>query len=341
MAHLKVACLGGSFNPIHYGHLALAKYLRSEKGFDEVWLILAKQAPLKDTISVPFDDRLAMISLAIEDQSHIKVCTLEKDMPTPSYTIDTVVLLQQRYTHDFSCIIGADQAKQFHHWKEADKLASLIPFYVVAREDFPLTTLSFTILPALSTTSSTLIRQGLSNDTSPKVLHYMIMHHLYDVSILEAHLKPKRIVHTLSVKETALSLIETLNINHDAMEVAAMFHDVAKEWDINEAAYWLTLEHIDVYTLADFEVHAYAGAAYLKHYYYIEDIEICDAIRHHTQGSSEHLMAKVLFIADKIEPTRNYDTSPLLKLAKEDIHTAFKQIKAENETYNTTLGGLQ
>jgi nicotinate-nucleotide adenylyltransferase len=341
MAHLKVACLGGSFNPIHNGHLALAKYLLHEKGFDEVWLILAKQAPLKDITSVSFEDRLAMIALASESVNHLKVCTIEKDMPSPSYTIDTVVKLQKEYTHTFSWVIGADQAKQFHQWKEADKLASLIPFYVINREDFPLTNLSFTMLPALSATSSSLIRQGLSKDTHPKVLAYMIMHHLYDVSILETHLRPKRIEHTISVKVTALSLIESLEIDQDAMEVAAMYHDIAKEWDTNEAAHWVSYDENDGDSVLDFEVHAYAAAAYLKHYYAIDNADILDAIRHHTRGTSKHLMAKVLFVADKIEPTRNYNTSQSFALAKEDIHRAFKQIKTENEAYNTNHGGKQ
>lgn len=338
MAHLKVACLGGSFNPIHYGHLALAEHLVNQEGFDEVWLILAKQAPLKKETQVSFEHRLEMIHLAIKKLPKVKVCTIEQDMPTPSYTIDTVRSLQQTYPYEFTWVIGADQAKQFHLWKQADELLQRLPFYVVAREDFPVAATPFTMLPALSTTSSSMIRQGLSNDTNPKVLNYMIMHHLYDKQILATHLTPKRIAHVVSVKEIALKLIEKLHIDSDAMEVAAMYHDIAKNWDYKEATYWLALDGIDSSSMLRYEVHAYAAAAYLKYYYFIDKVDILDAIIHHVRGSSDKLMAKVLFVADKIEPTRGYDMSNQTKLALEDIHAAFDVIKAENEAYNLNQG---
>lgn len=340
MASLKVACLGGSFNPVHHGHLALAEYLVSEQGFDEVWLILAKQAPLKDAVEVSFDDRLTMIHLAIENIPKVKVCTIENDMPVPSYTIDTVNQLQARYDHDFAWVIGSDQAQQFHLWKQAEELLQRLPFYVVDRQDYPITSTLFTKLPSLSTTSSSAIRSGLSNDTDPKVLNFMIMHHLYDLSILANHLSNERIEHTILVKDTALELIKGYDINSDEMEVAAMYHDLAKEWDLKKSAYWLQVEGIDINNIPHFEVHAYAAAAYLKNYYYINNETILEAIIHHTRGTSDQLMAKVLFIADKIEPSRGYDVSQQTALAKQDIHAAFDQIKAENEAYNTQ-GGIE
>lgn len=341
MAHLKVACLGGSFNPIHHGHIALANYLLDTLHFDQVWLILAKQAPLKEAVAISYQDRLAMINLAIAKHERIKACTIEKDMPTPNYTIDTILQLQLMHNHDFSFVIGADQAMQFNQWKQAEKLLKMVPFYVVSRDNYTIDPTTFKLLPSVSTTSSSQLRHGLSNDTHSKVLNYMINHHLYDHTILATHLKPKRLAHTLSVAQTAVILSESLAIDQDQLKVAAMYHDCAKEWDTDKAVYYLLKDNIDITTIKDYEVHAYAAAAYLKHYYAIDDETVLDAITHHTTGSSNQLMAKVLFVADKIEPTRNYNTTDLFEIAKADIHQAFDIIKAQHEAYNTSQGGKQ
>lgn len=341
MAYLNVVLFGGTFNPIHNGHIAIAQALLNKHDVDEVWFVLANQAPLKDVPHVKFEHRFAMIERAIKNIEGCKVCDIEKHLPVPSYTIDTIKALQQSYPHHFSWVIGSDQAKQIEKWKNYDELLAMIPFYVILRNDELCEDSRFLQIHALSNTSSTAIRTGKSNDAPSAVLQYMIMNHLYDFSIVSSHMSSYRYNHSVSVCETALTLSKNLSANQDEVVVASMYHDIAKEWDLERSAHWLALENISISMLKPYEIHAYAAMAYLKNYYGISNTNILDAIAHHVTGTSNNTLAKILYVADKIEPTRNYEVASLMALAMQDIDAAFEQIKQDNHSYNQSKGGLQ
>lgn len=333
MDHLRVALLGGSFNPIHNGHLKMAMTMLEAFNFDQVWFVLAKAAPLKDQAAVSFEDRKAMIELMIQDDPRLKLCEIEAELPSPSYTIHTIEALQARYDHEFAFVIGSDQAQQFHLWKNYKRLLELVKFYEVSRDDEGENHSDFIKVPALSNTSSTMIRHGLSNDTHPKVCRYFIMHHLYDETILKHHLQSKRYEHSVRVKERALSLAQGLDLDQDQVWVAALYHDLAKEWDIAFAQSYLSDKLKKSEPIAPYNVHAYGAALYLKHFYHIDDQAIFDAIAHHVNGTDEKLLSKLIYIADKIEPGRKYNTQPLYDLARHDIEAGFKEVKYQNEQY--------
>lgn len=341
MAHLNVVLFGGTFNPIHNGHIAIAQTLLSKQEVDEVWFVLANQAPLKDVPHVKFEHRFAMIARAIENIEGCKVCDIEKDLPVPSYTIDTIKALQQSYSHHFSWVIGSDQAKQIEKWKSYNELLAMIPFYVILRNDEPWKDSRFLQIHALSKASSTAIRTGKSNDTPSAVLQYMIMNHLYDFTIVSSHMSTYRYNHSVSVCETALTLSKNVSVKQDEVVVASMYHDIAKEWNHEKSAYWLALENISIGLLKPYEIHAYAAMAYLKNYYDITNTNILDAIAHHVTGTSNNTLAKILYVADKIEPTRDYEVASLMAIAMQDIDVAFEQIKQNNLSYNQSKGGMQ
>ncbi len=341
MDHLNVVLFGGTFNPIHNGHIAIAQTLLNKHDVDEVWFVLANQAPLKNVTHVGFEHRFTMIEQAIQNIEGLKVCDIEKDLPIPSYTIDTIKALQQSYPHHFSWVIGSDQAKQIEQWKNYEDLLAMIPFYVILRDEDTCYDSRFLQIHALSNTSSTDIRIGKSNDAPIEVLQYMIMHHLYDTSIVSTHMSTYRYNHCVSVCETALTLSKNLSVNQDEVVVASMYHDIAKEWSLERSAHWLTLENISISLLKHYETHAYVAMAYLKHYYGIDNISILDAIAHHVTGTSNNILAKILYVADKIEPTRDYEVASMMALAMQDIDAAFKQVKLENNRYNNSKGGMQ
>ncbi|MBP3944180.1 nicotinate-nucleotide adenylyltransferase [Sphingobacteriaceae bacterium WQ 2009] len=109
----------GSFNPIHTGHLIIANYMAHHTELDEVWMVISPHNPLKkkDTL-INMYDRLEMVNLALEQTAHIKSCTIEFNMPKPSYTIDTLVHLQEKYPqHTFYLIMGEDNLSSFEKWK--------------------------------------------------------------------------------------------------------------------------------------------------------------------------------------------------------------------------------
>lgn len=104
---MKIGVLGGSFNPVHIGHLMLASYLKQFEGFDEVWLMLSPLNPLKANSAelIPDVTRLRMLDIALKGAEGIKVSDIELSMPRPSYTVNTLRYLAKRYPrHSFKQI---------------------------------------------------------------------------------------------------------------------------------------------------------------------------------------------------------------------------------------------
>jgi len=124
---MTIGILGGSFNPVHIGHMMLASYMLQYGGFDEVWLNLSPLNPLKANPGELIADvqRLNMLDIAIGDTENLKVCDIELSMPRPSYTINTLRYLEKRYSrHSFKLIIGSDNWRIFDQWKNAEDIKS-------------------------------------------------------------------------------------------------------------------------------------------------------------------------------------------------------------------------
>ncbi|PVH25795.1 nicotinate (nicotinamide) nucleotide adenylyltransferase [Sphingobacterium corticibacter] len=112
----------GSFNPIHVGHLIIANHMAHYTSLDEVWFVVSPQNPFKEKKSLAnMYDRLEMVSLAIQNSDRLRASDIEFNLPQPSYTIDTLVHLKERYPdYDFSLIMGEDNLASFQKWKNAD-----------------------------------------------------------------------------------------------------------------------------------------------------------------------------------------------------------------------------
>ena len=155
----------GSFNPIHNGHLNIAEYILQQQYCEEIWFIISPQNPFKQEIHLLEENlRLKMVEAALNAHPQLKACNIEFNMPRPSYTIETLQKLSNLYPDKkFALIIGEDNLKNFHLWREYERIAATYLIYVYPRPSVHTTNIYFPnlvrIKAPLSKISSTEIRQ--------------------------------------------------------------------------------------------------------------------------------------------------------------------------------------
>lgn len=131
----KIGLFFGSFNPIHTGHLIIANYMLEFTALNEIWFVVSPQNPLKKRASLLADyHRLEMVNIAIENNAQMKSCDIEFKLSKPSYTIDTLTFLKEKYPlKDFVLIMGADSLQSLRKWKNFRQLLEFYEIYVYPR----------------------------------------------------------------------------------------------------------------------------------------------------------------------------------------------------------------
>lgn len=132
---MKIGLYFGTFNPVHLGHLIIANHLAEFSDLDQIWMVVTPHNPFKkkDTLLDDYQ-RLQMVNLAIEDFQKIKSSDIEFKLPQPNYTINTLAHLQEKYPkHEFSLIMGQDNLKSFHKWKNYEVILQNHDLYVYPR----------------------------------------------------------------------------------------------------------------------------------------------------------------------------------------------------------------
>ena len=125
----------GSFNPVHIGHMALANYMLSFTDMQQVWLVVSPHNPLKNKSQLLNQNhRLMLVNAAIDDYPNMRSSNIEFNLSQPSYTINTLVHLQEKYPeHTFSLIMGQDNLQSFHKWKNYEAILKSFHIYVYPR----------------------------------------------------------------------------------------------------------------------------------------------------------------------------------------------------------------
>jgi nicotinate-nucleotide adenylyltransferase len=133
----KIGLYFGSFNPIHIGHLAIAGYMIEFAGLNQIWFVVSPQNPLKKKKTLLADHhRLYMTQLAIGDNDRLQASDIEFKLAIPSYTIDTLAYLTEKYPkNEFCLVMGEDNLYTLHKWKNAEELIKQYPVYVYPRPD--------------------------------------------------------------------------------------------------------------------------------------------------------------------------------------------------------------
>ena len=132
---MRIGIYGGSFNPVHFGHVGLAKWVIEHTDLDELWLLVSPNNPLKSADSLaPEQERLAAVREAIKDIKGLKASDFEFSLPRPSYTANTLRALQKAYPeHEFTLVIGEDNIAIFNQWKEYEYILENFRIFVYPR----------------------------------------------------------------------------------------------------------------------------------------------------------------------------------------------------------------
>lgn len=166
----------GSFNPVHIGHIVIAGYMTEFTGLDQVWFVVSPQNPLKKKETLLADHhRLYMAQQAIGDNDRLKASDIEFRLPIPSYTIDTLTYLKEKYPkNEFCLVMGEDNLYTLHKWKNANEVIKKYPIYVYPRpysrkpasgqlENILLSAEIHHVKAPLMDISGTFIRDGIKN----------------------------------------------------------------------------------------------------------------------------------------------------------------------------------
>ena len=170
---MKIGLFFGSFNPVHNGHLMLANYMVQTTDLNKVWFVVSPHNPLKDKKTLLGEyDRLNLINLAIENNPKLKASDIEFKLPQPSYTIDTLSYLKDKFPkHEFTLIMGSDNLTTLHKWKNYQQLIEQYPIIVYQRRGFTknpfpevktIQHIDFPFIDISSTFIRELIKKGIS-----------------------------------------------------------------------------------------------------------------------------------------------------------------------------------
>lgn len=361
---MKIGIYGGTFNPIHLGHMEAARFALEHLKLDKLLLIPAGLPPHKDlSAGTPGPEhRLAMTELAAEAVGPAaEASDMELRRKGTSYTLDTVKAIRSQHPHArLYLLMGTDMYLTFHRWRGPDQLAKLCTLCAFARSEADreerfaaqgerlnrtLGVKSVTlVLPKIVEISSTRLRGELARGEGRAYLDdavygYILRHRLYgtradltDLSLADLRcvsasmLRRKRIPHVLGTEETAARLALRWGEDEEAARWAALLHDCTKKLDREQhldicRQYGIHLDREE--RREEKLLHAITGAAVAKHVFGVPPA-VESAIRWHTTGRADMTtLEKIIYLADYIEPTRDFcDLTKLRRLAFEDLDGA-------------------
>jgi len=357
----KIGIYGGSFNPPHLGHILAAKEFQRTLNLDLLLFVPAATPPHKmlHPNSPDAKTRLHLLQLAAQELPFARVDDLELHREGASYTVDTLKALRANYPEDdlYLCM-GTDMFQSFDSWYQPKEICSMAKIAMAHRADTDeeeLQELAKTFRKKYGTkpelicnefleVSSTQVRRllilgGAEDFLAPAVLAEIRIRGLYGTGCSRKDLpfeqlkqeslslhKQSRIAHVVGCSETARELAILHGEDPDAAERAGILHDITKA--LNGCDQLRLCEKYGI-TISDFDrkhtklLHAVTGAAVAEHVFG-ESEAVVQAIRWHTSGKADMTtLEKIIYIADYIEPNRDFPgVEKLRKLAKTDLDAA-------------------
>ena len=336
---MKKILFGGSFDPIHLGHTHMAACASEQLDADVIFLPSA--AAVWKEESTPVEHKVKMVELAIKDNPRFSVDLFEVQKgEKQNYSIDTVKYFLKKYPNDeFYYLIGSDQVNAFHKWKNAKELSELVQVIYFSRPDYQLDQKNIDEYHMLriegeeKDISSTDIRSLKTLELDKRVIDYIVTNNLYFVAKIRDLLSERRFAHSVSVASLAYKIAMKNNVNHpERAYIAGLLHDISKEIPNKEE---IMVEHYQEYIdLPRFSYHQFASEYLAKTEFAVEDKEILEAIKFHATGKDNMCeLAKIIYAADKIEPTRGFDSTELINAMMKDVDSGFKIVLQANKDF--------
>jgi len=318
---VKIGLLGGSFDPVHSAHMALARAAREKLGLDKVILMPSGEPPYKKC-AASRADRLAMTRLAAAQEDWIEVSDIEIMRSCETYAVDSLRQLSAMYPgHEIIYLMGADAAARVHRWKGADEVVKLCRIACVSRAENDVCPEGMIALNVkLEDISSSMIRERINSGLAADglvpncVAKYIAGRGLYITGMpeaaveedLKARLRPSRFKHTLGVAQTARELALLNGVSAGKAYIAGLVHDCAKNLSDEELDSMAEISGADDDERTISQVlHAPVGAVVARERYGINDPEVISAVRRHTiGGSGMSMLDMIIYVADFIEPGR-------------------------------------
>ena len=327
---------GGAFDPIHLGHLNMAFQAQKMVG-GEVIFVPAKVSVWK-TDSVNQEHKLAMMKLAIKGYEGFSIDTFELEQESQPRSYVTVDHFKNKYPHDkLFFLIGQDQANAFHEWAHPEEIAAKTQIIYFKRPKCEVNQANidkFHMLalegPEIDVSSSD-IRELRSALTPFDVLAYIEDNDLYYIKKIKAMITEKRFNHSKEVAHLAYRIAKSQQLDYSKAYIAGIIHDIAKYYDKDEALSLMKKYYPDYVNIGAYAYHQFLGEMVASNDFNIKDIDILNAIKYHTTGrKGMSTLEKLIYACDKIEPTRQYDSTDLINAMKEDVNSGFVTVLQAN-----------
>lgn len=368
---MKIGIMGGTFDPIHNGHLMLGRYAKELFTLDEVWYMPNGNPPHKmnEDIESQTKHRVEMVRKAIENEPSFVLQLYEVNRKEVNYSYLTMEHFQAVYPeHEFYFIIGADSLFELEKWAHTERLLKTCVILAAYRDGKKKNEMDEQIqylnekyeadirllnTPDVDISSSDIrdmLRDGKPVDEMipEAVYRYIQEHDLYQSKL--AYVKKKlhtqqgnaRYEHTIGVMNVAVELAKQYDMDVDKAMLAGLLHDCAKPFTGEEKLQMCKNYGIDVSAVERANpslLHAKLGAYLARAEYGITDQEILDAIAYHTTGRPNMtLLDKIIYIADYMEPNRNQapNLEHIRKLAFVDLDECLYTILGSTLQYLQT-----
>ncbi len=344
----KIVIFGGSFDPIHQGHIDFIKTIISLINPEKFYLVPTFKHRYK-AMDASFDNRVKMIELAIASCSlngFVEVSDADKTIIENkkkglfltdnrdldfNTSLETTIYFKKLFPDAVIYYpLGSDNISAFNTFYKADTLSEICQIVEITRNSdivYDSRLAAICINNKITDISSSDIRRGKSLLTPVQVLNYILDNDLYFTKKMHSYLSLPRFEHSVSVARTAYLIALKNNLNPLICFQAGLFHDIAKDLVSSQKISMMKKYYPKYSSFPKFSYHQFLSCYIAKHEFNIDSKKILKAILYHCTGNKNlNPIEKCIYVADKAEPLREYNTKHLLEAALNDLDDGFIQV---------------